>query len=80
MSNPFGSQKDVEYASRQPAGLRWDQGSGIDGKRVASATEEQDEPAAQKKKKGEKKKGMAYQWNDRMAAAFKGMKKNGSNS
>ena len=50
-------------------------GSGIDGKRVASATEEQDIPASQKKKKGKKKKGMAYQWNDRMAAAFKGMKK-----
>jgi hypothetical protein len=78
MSNPFGDQSKTEYASGQPAGLRWDRGSGIDGKRVANATEDQDDPAAAKKKKKRKgKKGMSMQWNDRMAAAFKGMKNNG---
>lgn len=75
MSNPFGDQPKANYASRQPAGLRWDQGSGIESKAVAGANDEEDVPAQKKKKASKKRKGMSYQWNDRMAEAFKGMKK-----
>ena len=75
MSNPFGDQSKVEYASRQPAGLRWDQGSGIESKAVADATDEEDVPVKKKKKASKKRRGMSYQWNERMADAFKGMKK-----
>ena len=72
MSNPYGESE--EFASKQPASLRWNSGSGINRRKSKPAPEGEVAPSKKKKKKLRGKKHMSMQWNERMADAFKGMK------
>ena len=74
MSNPYGKTASDDFAGSQPASLRWNAGSGINRGKSKQAPEGEVAPSKKKKKKLKGKKHMSMQWNDRMAAAFKGMK------